>query len=99
MSRIDDRTTQVHNLGSKDKFAQLAAGTKNYETLRLGLVGWVSYNFDDGSEVPFKTERDKGLGLDVPTEETLSYLPPEVRNELAEAILNGNSFTAAELGK
>lgn len=52
------------------------------EVLRLGLAGWDGVTDAEGNAIPFATDKN-----DHPTDDTLNYLPMNVRAELAIAIV------------
>lgn len=81
----------------KDGATTIASGTHTLEVLRRGLRGWRGFRFTDGRDVPFECDRGRmSGGIAAPTDATLDYLPPDVRKELAEAIIERNRITEPE---
>lgn len=81
----------------KDGATTIASGTHTLEVLRRGLRGWRGFRFTDGRDVPFETNNGlKRDGVAPATDATLDYLPPDVRKELAEAIIERNRITEPE---
>ena len=67
--------------------SKTAVGTFVYLTLRYGLAGW-----SGGGAPPFIADADGQ-----PTDDTLSRLPPSVRNELTTAINNISEPSVADV--
>lgn len=81
----------------RDGATTFATGTHTLDVLRRGLRGWRSFRFSDGRDVPFATDRGQMRnGVAAPTDETLGYLTPDVRKELAEAIIERNRVSESE---
>jgi hypothetical protein len=67
----------------------------NIERVRLGVVGWEDFLDESGAPVPFKRDADGRL-----SEESLEWLSSiGAIAELAQAIVNRNVVTVADLGK
>lgn len=83
LAAIEDKVTQLHQTDGEEMTVSIFTGRQSIMALRAGLRGWRNFCFENGSEVPFKSDK-KG----VPVEETLDCIPVEVRQELANEILS-----------
>lgn len=73
------------------------SGTHTIEVLRAGLRGWHDFQDATGQLVPFKTDASKRMrGVDPVSDESLAWLTPEWRKELADAIIERNTLSEGE---
>ena len=90
-SQIEDNAISQDGSGEQ----RLRTGSMLLASLHLGLMGWD--NFPPGG--PERVFRSKGKGLSRKvSEKTLSAIPPDVRQELAQAILSGSHLTEEQSG-
>lgn len=82
--------------GDFDKFVPTVGDTE-IETLVRGLVGWKNFRDADDGDVEFTTRKGPG-GNQVPTEDTLSHIPPGIRRELSNAITRGTELDEEDEG-
>lgn len=73
---------------------KLNAFERNLRTVQYGLRGWRNFLDDKGREIPFRTERVQGREV-VPME-LVRQIPFPVLDELARAIVEGNTLTEEE---
>jgi len=93
---------QAYLLDAPTKQVTSSAGSNRLTVLRLGLKGFENFRVreDDGklTQVEWQTRSAIELGRrrDVPTDEILDLIDPEDRDELAEAIKEGQRLTTEE---
>lgn len=93
----DEAALQDRMVSIKDGTTQVASGTHTLDVLRRGLRGWKDFITSGGDLVPFKTDASRRTrGVDPVSDESLAYLSPEHRRELAEAIIERNTMSEAE---
>lgn len=70
-------------------------GQRTYVAMKCGLVGWRNAKYEDGTDVPFKSE----FGGKQPSDETLALLSWEDKVELSAEILNSSFPDEEDKGK
>jgi len=80
---------------SSDSGAVGGSGTRIYMAIKAGLVGWRGARYEDGTDVPFKTES----GSKRVSDETLELLSWADKMELAEQILSSAYPSEDDTGK
>jgi len=79
---------------------RMTFGTNSMLALQAGLCGWRNYLDGDGNAIPFVSTGKQlnilGKNVDPPTDATLGRLTAAHRQELAEAIREGNRLTKEE---
>ena len=86
-ARITDQVYSAKGFGNKRE-ELLRAGTQEIEILRLGLVGWKNFVYEDGEEIEWK-DVPRGLSkqkASVIMDDNLNKIPPETRGEIADFI-------------
>ena len=86
-ARITDQVYTAKGFGNKRE-ELLRAGTQEIEILRLGLVGWKNFVYDDGTEVEWE-DIPRGLSNQKAAaimDRNLNKVPPEIRGEVADFI-------------
>ena len=68
--------------------AQMSVGTRKYRYLVVGLRRWDNIDLEDGSPAPFSVNT-----IGEPTDETLTMIPGDIRDEIAEFIESLNTIT------
>lgn len=82
LSQLDDGLTSV----GSDNQVSLKTGTYNRMALKHALQGWENFlDFDTGKEIKFKVD-----GNGTASDESLGYIPAELRNELASVVLEAS---------
>ncbi len=81
----------------RDGATHIKSGTHTLDVLRVGLRGWHDFQDATGQLVPFKTDASKRMrGVDPVSDESLAWLTPEWRKELADAIIERNTLSEGE---
>lgn len=98
--RLENNMAAANRNGGVDVFM----GSAYYNICKEGLVGWENFrvpNEESGAEedVEFKTITSPfDKKRQVPTDETMSYIPSDIRKEIADVIEN-ERFTPEDLEK
>ena len=76
----------------------LRVGDQRIVTLQAGLAGWTNFNDAQGAPIEFKHEHGVrsvyGITVKNPAKvEMIDYLPEEIGEELARAIVEGNQLS------
>ena len=58
-----------------------------YRALKLGLRGWSNFKLRNGDSVEFAAD-----GKGQPTDQSIDWIPPNVRTELTNVITTGSQF-------
>jgi len=73
-----------------DTALKFRSGSKVLQALEHGLRGWENFRDAQGNEIPFRENNGK------PRPECFDAIPPSVRRELANVIIDGSEMTEDE---
>lgn len=92
-AKITDMIYSARGFGKKREEV-LKAGTQQLQILRLGLVGWENFKYDDGKEVEWEPVPTGGNLQQIARimDRNLDKVPPEVRDELADHIRGSSTL-------
>jgi hypothetical protein len=98
---IKDRATGIPMSalsGGSEGTATLNLNQTNFDVVLYGLKGWENFRYDDDRQVEYKTSTANlgGKTYVVVDPELVKMLPPEVIDELANAIMEINTVSEPE---
>ncbi|MCF8719211.1 hypothetical protein [Nitrospina gracilis] len=73
-----------------DTSLRFRSGSKVLQALEYGLRGWRNFQDKGGNEIPFRENNGK------PRPENFDAIPPSVRRELANVIIDGSEMSEGE---
>ena len=88
-AQLEDNLARVY---ASDETLTVNTGTHTLKQLQMGLIGWKNFRNAEGEEIPFPERKDARLKT-----AHLAYLAPEWRQEIANAIDEGNTVTETDL--
>ncbi len=89
-ARMEDSLTETSLGGKKENKMRIRSGSKVLDALRGGLKGFRNFRGADGNEIAWRENAG------TPHKDVIDAIPPKIRRELAEFIIEGSELSEDE---